>query len=304
MNKLKKYFIPHKGNEYKPLFFRARAVLATASLIVFLFFFSASLGTIVVKNTSQLGAVISSVLVNLTNDNRTANKLQGLAISPVLTEVAQMKADDMAEKGYFAHTSPDGKTPWYWFKQAGYNYSFAGENLAVYFSDSAELEQAWMNSPTHRANILNSSYTEIGIALAHGKYQGVDTVFVVQEFGQPNPSVNSGQAVIVAKSAGVKIVPKEIPVAKVATAEQPTVKGVTSETSPIILKVVASPKTFLETAYEWLAIFIVFALVIMIVIEIKRQHFRHILYGISLLLLMIGFIFLLRFFFFGKLLVI
>ncbi len=96
-----------------------------------------------------------------------------------------MKADDMATKGYFAHTSPEGLTPWYWFAQVGYNYTYAGENLAINFNESKDVDTAWLASPTHRANILNSHYTEIGIATAQGMYKGVQATFVVQMFGTP-----------------------------------------------------------------------------------------------------------------------
>jgi len=353
VNKLKKYFIPHKGNEYKPHFFRAKAVLLSASAIGFLFLFATALGTIVIKNGSQmLGAVISSVLVDLTNVDRTANHLEGLTVNSVLEKAAQMKADDMAAKGYFAHNSPEGKTPWYWFKQAGYNYSFAGENLAVYFSDSAELEKAWMNSPTHRANILNSYYTEVGIAMARGKYQGVDTVYVVQEFGRPSRRVAATSVVAVPiipiTPAGTTSVPAVVK--NVAIAPKPVVKGAEAETpvkvfaeesnfiavqnveetafgaseteqlssttpvvaktstekprTPVLMKIATSPKTFLKTAYSWIALFIALALAIMVGIEIKRQHPRHILYGVSLLVLMGILLYAWPAFFFGQLLVV
>src|SRR3989338_531090 len=140
--------------------------------------------------SGSFAAVISSVLVDLTNGDRGAGSLGGLAISPVLTVAAQAKADDMAAKGYFAHVSPEGKDPWYWFRQQGYTFLYAGENLAVDFSDSIDVERAWMNSPTHRANILNGNFTQIGIATAQGTYQGRSTTFVVQMFGTPSTQSN------------------------------------------------------------------------------------------------------------------
>jgi hypothetical protein len=91
----------------------------------------------------------------------------------------------MAKNSYFAHVSPSGLNSWYWFKQAGYSFSYAGENLAVDFTDSDAVNQAWLDSPTHRANILNGHYTEIGIATAEGTFEGHPTTFVVQMFGRP-----------------------------------------------------------------------------------------------------------------------
>jgi uncharacterized protein YkwD len=133
----------------------------------------------------SLSAIYSSVLVNLTNQNRAALNISKLTVSPILEKAAQMKADDMAAKGYFAHNTPDGKTPWYWFDLAGYKYVYAGENLAVNFEESADVETAWMNSPGHFLNIMNPKFTEIGIATSTGVYKGRQAVFVVQMFGSP-----------------------------------------------------------------------------------------------------------------------
>lgn len=91
----------------------------------------------------------------------------------------------MAAKGYFAHVSPSGATPWTWFKAVNYYYYDAGENLAQGFWDDQGLNTAWMNSPTHRANILNSVYTKVGIGIALGTYEGRATVFVAEEFANP-----------------------------------------------------------------------------------------------------------------------
>jgi uncharacterized protein YkwD len=135
--------------------------------------------------TNQFASVVNSVLVDLTNTDRSAYNLGTLAVNDTLVAAAQAKADDMAAKSYFAHTSPEGLDSWHWFKQAGYDFQHAGENLAVDFSDSADVERAWMNSPSHRDNILNGKYTEVGIATAVGTYQGHSTTFVVTMFGSP-----------------------------------------------------------------------------------------------------------------------
>ncbi|MCR4325926.1 MAG: CAP domain-containing protein [Patescibacteria group bacterium] len=134
----------------------------------------------------NIAAVISAVLVQLSNADRAQNGLGELTVNPVLVAAAQAKANDMAEKGYFAHVSPEGLDPWFWFKQVGYRFEYAGENLAVDFSDSGDVNAAWMNSPTHRDNILDPHYTEVGIATAQGMYKGRTTTFVVQVFGKPS----------------------------------------------------------------------------------------------------------------------
>jgi len=134
---------------------------------------------------SQFSNIISGVLAQNTNDYRLVNKENVLVVSDKLTRSAQMKADDMAKKGYFSHTGPLGERPWVWFERGGYKYEYAGENLAVDFTESDDVSLAWINSAKHKANLLNSNFTEIGIGIAKGVYDGRDTTFVVQFFGKP-----------------------------------------------------------------------------------------------------------------------
>lgn len=133
----------------------------------------------------SISAIYGAVLVNLTNQNRIAANISELKVSPILEKAAQMKADDMASKNYFAHNTLEGFTPWYWFDKAGYKYIYAGENLAVNFQNSEDVETAWMNSRGHFLNIMNPKFTEIGIATSTGIYKGRQAVFVVQMFGAP-----------------------------------------------------------------------------------------------------------------------
>jgi uncharacterized protein YkwD len=159
-----------------------KIVTGTFVLIVVLFGTVPSLRNAAVNS---LSAIYGAVLVNLANQDRVKANLAELKVNPILEKAAQMKADDMAAKSYFAHNTPDGKTPWYWFKEAGYEYSVAGENLAVNFQDSGEVHQAWVNSRGHFLNIINPRFTEIGIATSSGTYKGRSAVFVVQLFGNP-----------------------------------------------------------------------------------------------------------------------
>ena len=182
---LKKYFIPHEGNEFKPHFLRHETMLGFFFLVIILELGFLVQVFVVFDKTKFLAEVLPAVLENLTNQERAQNNINPLKENALLDKAAEEKAQDMAKNGYFAHTSPEGKTPWYWFDQVGYNYIYAGENLAVNFFESNDVAQAWMNSPTHRANILKSDYTEIGIGVARGVYEGRDTVFVAQLFGKP-----------------------------------------------------------------------------------------------------------------------
>ncbi len=185
----KNYFIPHEGNDHKPHILRARTiafVCMVALVAESVFVFGAKY---IIPQSKLFGIVEANALVDETNQNRVADGLPDLQVSPLLQAAAQEKANDMATKGYFAHTSPQGLTPWYWFEQVGYNFDYAGENLAVNFSDSQDVTNAWMNSPEHRANILDTNYTQIGIATAQGIYNGQPATYVVEEFGTPAPAI-------------------------------------------------------------------------------------------------------------------
>jgi hypothetical protein len=182
---LRDHLLPHEGNGYKPLLFTAAGV---GSVILVLLLVQAAYFVqtkIVFKDTDFLASVLPGVLATLTNKDRAENGIPALIEDTHLSQAAQMKADDMAAKGYFAHVDPEGRQPWYWFDKAGYDYTYAGENLAVNFTDSEDVEEAWMNSPTHHANIVKEQYTRIGIGVAQGTYQGKDTTFVVQFFATP-----------------------------------------------------------------------------------------------------------------------
>ena len=126
--------------------------------------------------------ITKSSLESLVNQTRQAIGLQPLVGNSKLDEAAQMKAQNMVQENYFNHTSPSGTSPWHWFLQAGYNYKYAGENLAVGFYESEEVYNAWLNSPSHKENIVNPNYTEVGTAVLRGFGFG-DAVVVVQEFG-------------------------------------------------------------------------------------------------------------------------
>lgn len=183
----KKHFIPHDGNDHQPHFLRTKNVQ-----LLILAIFVIQLGVLVLPFISQfspaknfMASVLPAVLDDLTNKNRQNAHLATLTVSPELNRVAELKAQDMANKSYFAHVSPEGKNPWYWFDRVGYKYEYAGENLAVDFTDSVDVAIAWMNSPTHKANIVKNAYTEIGTGVATGTYQGNPTIFVAQVFAKP-----------------------------------------------------------------------------------------------------------------------
>lgn len=183
-NFLHHLFVSGEHNNHRPHMLRPYMILLLAFISILIFIFVVFQQYLLTK-TDLLASIYPKVLAQLTNEDRNKASLSELTTNPVLEEVARLKAEDMAAHGYFAHNSPTGVTPWHWFAKAGYEYDYAGENLAINFSDSKDVVEAWMNSPTHRANILNNNYTEIGIATARGTYEGKEAVWVVQSFGKP-----------------------------------------------------------------------------------------------------------------------
>ena len=148
-------------------------ILSLISLILVLIFASPVLA-------SEINA---ENVIRYVNEARNNNGLKELRVSEKLTAVATAKVNDMVAHNYFAHTSPAGLTPWHWFEKIGYDYKYAGENLAINFTTAEAQQVAWMNSPTHRKNILNENYHEIGVAVAAGEVNGTLGIIAVQEFG-------------------------------------------------------------------------------------------------------------------------
>ena len=177
------HLAPTKHNGFIPHLLKERNVWAMLTVGLALFAFVQ-----VARVSDYFGLtadVYPAVVVSLTNKDRATNNLHALTVNDTLMRAAKLKAEDMASKGYFAHTSPEGLTPWHWFTQAGYKFIYAGENLAINYDESESVQSAWLDSPTHRANIMNENFTEMGVAVAHGSYNGMPTTFVVEMFGMP-----------------------------------------------------------------------------------------------------------------------
>lgn len=186
LNYLKKYFIPHEFNEHQPHFLREGSVVAVLVLIILIEVTVVIPSFFILPHSQFLAAVLPQALVDLTNENRVVARLPELKTNPLLVQAAELKAQDMAKRGYFSHQTPEGLSPWIWLDQVGYRFSYAGENLAVNFFDSQDVVRAWMNSPTHAANIVRAGFTEVGIGVAPGRFQGRDSLYVVQFFGRPS----------------------------------------------------------------------------------------------------------------------
>lgn len=125
-------------------------------------------------------------LIALTNYERVINKVSPLSTNNQLTKAAEAKALDLKNKGYFDHFRPsDDKKPWDFIEEAGYQWRVAGENLARGFQTNGQVLAAWMASDTHRKNILNNRYEEVGMATTEGTKDGRPVTITVQLFGTP-----------------------------------------------------------------------------------------------------------------------
>lgn len=145
---------------------------------------------VLTQSNLQLAAILdplipfdSREIIESTNKIRRGHDLGDLLPNFQLDAAASEKLDDMAKNGYFAHISPQGITPWFWIKKQNYNYSFAGENLAVGFYSARDTLQAWYDSPSHRNNLLGKNYNEIGVAVGRGTVDGINGIVIVQMFG-------------------------------------------------------------------------------------------------------------------------
>jgi hypothetical protein len=177
------FFVPHHKNNH-----RSKLLHNISLLFLILFFSSVSSATVFIHKTHPevLGisySVSENELLNLVNYQREQKGLPDLKENQELRVAAQRNAQYMFEHNYWAHFAPDGTSPWSFIKGAGYDYIYAGQNLAKGFTTSQDAVTAWMNSPTHRENILSPNFKDVGFAIEEGRLQGEDTVLIVQMFG-------------------------------------------------------------------------------------------------------------------------
>lgn len=177
------FFVPHHSNNH-----RAKALHIDSLLCYVLLFAIFNLSIRIVHRSfpSVLGYATDinvQQLLTDTNAERSSAGLSQLKLNTALSQAAAAKAQDMFTNNYWSHNSPQGKTPWVFIQGSGYQYTMAGENLAKNFSTSQGVVNAWMASPTHRANIMKSGYEDIGFAVVNGILNGEETTLVVQMFG-------------------------------------------------------------------------------------------------------------------------
>lgn len=198
-----------------------------------------------------------NALLSSTNQQRAANGRAALSLNSSLNQAAQAKANDMAARNYWSHNTPEGNPPWIFIDQAGYAYQKAGENLAYGFATSEDTITGWMNSPTHKDNLLGSDYLDVGFGFANSSdYQstGPETI-VVAMYGKPanvvapapapvSPPVAATKPAVQAQTNAVQPTPSPAPATEII-AEAPVPEEAVSQpvTTDSNLAVEPPPKT-------------------------------------------------------------
>lgn len=178
-----------KNKVISTLVLRLSAVVCGFSVFVFVFLLFQLNKT---DNSASALSYNTDQIILSVNNQRVRNGQPPLTINTRLSQAAQNKANHMAENSYFSHIGY-GKKWSDFIKETGYEYSEAGENLANGFDTVEEMTLAWMNSPSHKENIINQGVNETGVGISYGQLDGFATIFVVQVFGKqiikPDPVV-------------------------------------------------------------------------------------------------------------------
>ncbi|OQX50730.1 hypothetical protein B5M47_03335 [candidate division CPR3 bacterium 4484_211] len=185
MKRICSLFLPRPQNKRRPHILRHYSLFPLFSAFILL---QVNLALFQSSNPNILSfatSIYQQDFFKLINQERQKANVPILVESPKLNYAAQLKAQNMFKNDYWAHVGPDGTTPWDFLKEVDYNYTYAGENLAKDFNTSAGVVAGWMASPSHRSNVLNSKFKEMGIAVVNGVLLGEETTLVVQLFGTP-----------------------------------------------------------------------------------------------------------------------
>lgn len=302
------FLFPRESNNHRPKALHHHTLLLTILFLLASLFFA---GFVQKQYPSVLG-ISANISINdllaQTNQKRQENGLAPLTLNQNLSQAAAGKAQDMFAKNYWAHIAPDGTTPWAFIKNSGYEYLYAGENLARGFTTAPEVVDAWMASPTHRDNLLSPNYKEIGFAVSTGSLTGSDTVLVVQMFGTKYlakdedaspPAVAASTPALLAQVTTVPTAAQVLPSIAPTLAEAAPTSAEPLTKSDIAVAAIESKPLVDSKSMKWnIAVFIIgFFIVILVVdaiiIERKKiarvvsHNVDHILFLIIILLAVI-----------------
>lgn len=293
--KIAKHFLPHyfvdpefaeayegRGRGHHRA--HALSLWSLFSYLQILIIFGASLYLIRANAPQILGQITfgAEQIITLTNNKRAEFGLPTLSNNALLAQAAAGKAGDMFAGNYWAHNSPGGKTPWQFMTAAGYRYVFAGENLARDFEDANSVVNAWMNSPSHRANVLDKNFKEIGVAVSSGTLGGNEGILVVQMFGTSIAPTFAGESQQNAAGANTSTAEVPSPSPKKQLAQVPNQQEATgappqvSQISEIVTSaesqpVLATKKFSIAKAGSLALVSFIFALLVIEVITCARR---------------------------------
>ncbi len=222
------HFVPHETNRTRAKLLTQGAFVTYSLILVLLVIMLRILPILAPGILGYASNISTDDLLRYTNERRSKLGLKPLQLNHALSKAAERKAQDMYAYEYWAHVSPLGTKPWDFILSEGYDYTYAGENLAKNFYNSKEVVEAWYESPTHRENLLSANYDDIGFAIVNGVLEGYETTLVVQMFGRsrvPTQVAAANRLVDTGEEAVFEVVPPTVPEA-VTSVEGETVKEI------------------------------------------------------------------------------
>ncbi|TSC77032.1 MAG: SCP/PR1 domain protein [Parcubacteria group bacterium Gr01-1014_31] len=226
---LRDFLIPHHGNDHRPHALRPRSLLTYTVAAVLVKVIASGALFLYFPTPAKLARIVAQEIVALANQSREEAGIPGLRVEPLLVTSALRKGEDMIARDYFAHDTPDGRKPWSFIDRERYDYVYAGENLAVDFMSADAIHEAFMRSPSHRANIMNARYQDIGVAVVNGTLAGRETELLVQFFGTRRQSPTLAVAPAATPTpqpspspTAVRPTPTPVPVAQVSPTPEPS----------------------------------------------------------------------------------
>lgn len=304
---VKNLFIPYAGNDHKPKALRPKSLISYALIAILVKLVVTGFLFVTYPTPAELAAIISSNMISLVNKSRVEAGVEPLKENQLLASFAQAKGQDMITRDYFTHDTPEGKRPWQWINRGEYDYVYAGENLAMDFTSAEVVHAAFLKSPTHRRNILNSKYKEIGIAVLNGEMNNHKTTLLVEFFGTQRKDLST-----LASAQPIEPETPEEVSAPEATTEEVKTAGVTEEPTTLLAEVTPTPpsegvivvtteqkpaKALVDLVIEYSNIFfiaflffILISLALNIFIKIRVQHASIILQSVVVIALLLAMI--------------
>lgn len=279
---LRHSFIPHRGNNHWPHALRPKKLFAYGTGLLLLKLAVTLMLFITYPNPGFFSKEQIEKIFELTNAARHAQSLPPLKVDPYLTKVAEARARDMAEKQYFSHYTPEGYAPWYFIDTGAYDYAYAGENLAMNFTEMESVQRGFMASLSHRENILNPKFLDVGFAVTQASINGKNTHILVEIFGAKKEKV---ALTLLPSSTRSETLPGNVE--HTPTSTPPTIAGTETAVQPyyhfpkelLVFPTLAEHESLAVTLYRYshlafLAFVLLFvvSLFINILVKVHIQH--------------------------------